>query len=366
MELNIAEALRSMKKDSVFRLANGARPPGNYLFATLLPEVQRFDYQAKSGSMTVRTTMAGLVGMDSEFPEGGMVEISTFSEETAKVANRVTMTEKALRDLHEFLRETGETGGDTKQAIVETALNFTDKLIVQAHLDTFEWLRARAICTGEIDWTFNGKRLYVDYGIPAGNVRAQDTGTSGWGGSATKFWVAIKDLRAALKHNVRAMIANSTTIDEIRYNPANSMAAIAEDDGGITFRKLNDTTGKFTDDVSDTVRIVKYDLEVEVIDLDNPGRTTAIPVVPNGTLVAIGNANTNRFVVGSGSTAELDNALGYTHLAPTVEGDFRRGRWARVFTPENQPWSLRGEGVTNGLPVIEEPSLIARASTVFQ
>jgi hypothetical protein len=58
-----------------------------------------------------------------------------------------------------------------------------------------------------------------------------------------------------------------------------------------------------------------------------------------------------------GSTIDpaADMALGYTHIAPTVEGNGLPGRWADLGTPDERPWELRGRGVSNVLPVIENP-----------
>jgi len=46
-----------------------------------------------------------------------------------------------------------------------------------------------------------------------------------------------------------------------------------------------------------------------------------------------------------------------------VEGNGQPGRWARVYTPQDEPWQLKGQGVTNGLPVIENPEKLAVIST---
>lgn len=361
MVVNFTEALRTLPPDAAFRIANSARPSSRYLWSQILPERPSFDWDAKAGSMKVITTMAGLVGMDSPYPEGGAIVLETFSENVAKIAIASRMPEKMLRDLYQFVREIMDRGGDSKQQIIETALNFTQKLLVQPHIDRAEWLRSQALTTGAIDWTFGGKTLSVDYGIPAANMNAQRTGNDGYGGSASKFWDDIKFIRQTLK-DVRMIVVSPATADMIRYNAANSMATIAESDGGVTFRRLN-SNEQFTQDVADTVTLVKYGLEGEVLDLANPGATIKVPFMPDGLMVGIGNNVSTAFTIGAGSTDEETNELGYTHLAPTVEGNFQRGRWARVFVPESRPWSIEGESVSNLLPVIENPNLIATAST---
>lgn len=363
MNLNIAEALRTLHPDEFFLLANEARPPRDYLFNTILPEELRFDYQARAGSMTVRSTMAGLVGMDSVYPPGGHVAIEEFSEETAKIANRVELGEKALRDLYQFTLEAALGGGDTKERIVETALNFGNKIIVQPHLDTMEFLRGMALSTGVIDWTFGKIRLYVDYGVPAGNRRAQRTGSDAYHGTTSKFWEDVQFIRRKLKNNVLAIIAHGDTIDAARYNPANAMAVVSEGEGFVEFRKYNPANGQFTADSGDRVVMVRYDKEADILNPNDTSQVINLPFMPRGILLGVAKNTGTDFTIGSGSTIPNELALGYTHLAPTNEGDFKRGRWSNVGVPPARKWALYGEGVTNGLPVIRNPEKIATTST---
>jgi hypothetical protein len=364
VNLNFAEALRALVAGAVFLIANGARPAASYLFASFLPEMLKYDYQAKSGNMIVRSIMAGLAGMVSPYPESSVIEVSKFDEETAKIANTVRMTEAALRQLQQMLMQLMISGQATNEVMLQEALNFLDKVIVQGHLDTMEWLRGQALL-GSIDWTFNGKRLLVDYGIPSGNKLTARTGNDGYGGSSSKFWTDVRGIRRVLKHNVRAILAHPDTIDMIRYNSVNSLVVISGGDNGqgpITFRKVN-AQGQFTQDVADTITLIGYGLEGEVEDPANPGKSKLIPFLATGKLVGVGNNSQSGYVVGQGSTPAPVNALGYTHLAPTVEGGGRPGRWADLYTPQDQPWQLVGRGVTNGLPVLEAPEKVAIATT---
>jgi hypothetical protein len=111
------------------------------------------------------------------------------------------------------------------------------------------------------------------------------------------------------------------------------------------------------------ITLIPYGLEGEIFDLANPGQTVTVPFMARGKVLFVGSETRPRFIIGEGSTPEVQNALGYTHLAPTVEGGGRPGRWSRVYTPESEPWSLEAQGVSNGLPVIESPDRIVVAST---
>lgn len=375
MNLDFQAALAALGPGAAFQVANAARPAGEYLFNTLLPEQNRFSYDINSGSMTVRPTMAGLVGMDSPYPPGGVVELSTFVERTAKIANRTALPEQTLRAMQDMLMRlrAADQLPDVNTTLGVEALNFLAKVILQPHMDTMEWLRAQALVTGAIDWTFGQINLTVDYGLPAANLLTARTGNDGYGGSASKFWDDVRLLRARLRRGgVLAMIANPETIDMIRFNTVNGAATVAENaDGSITLRRFARTDagasqpGVFSEDTFDTVRLVAYGAEAEILDLSNPGQTLIVPFMPTGKILAVGR-NVNRgYRVGQGATTDPNDtlALGYTHIAPTVEGGGRPGRWADLFTPENEPWSLVGRAVTNGLPVIENPELLAVATT---
>lgn len=367
MNFNFAQALAALPPDAAFQIANQARPPANYLFATLLPERAVFDYQAKSGSMTVRTTMAGLSAMDSPYPEGGLIEIETFSENTAKIANRVRLPEAALRQLQNMLKELMISNQPTLPVLQTEALNFVDKLIVQAHLDTMEWLRGKALATGAIDWTFNGKRLLIDYGIPSANFLTNRTGNDAYGGSTSKFWTDVRAARRQLKRQIRAAIAHPDMIDDIIYNDANSIwnAAEAANGGVVITRRAGGQSTADRQEESEQYRItlIPYGLEGEIMDLANSGQSVTVPFMTRTKIIFVGSEARPRFIVGEGSTPEVQNALGYTHLAPTVEGGGRPGRWSRVYTPEQEPWALEAQGVTNGLPVLENPDLIVVGSS---
>jgi hypothetical protein len=368
MNLNFAAALHLLGPDAAFRIANERRPGGDYLFNTFLPERNRTSYSVESGSMTIRATMAGLVGMDSPYAPGGVMEVSTFIEQSAKIANTIPLPEQVLRQLQDMLLRTGQGNTAAPRRLADEALNFIDKLVVQAHLDTFEYLRGEAMIYGAIDWTFNQKRLQVNYGIPAGNLLANRTGTAHYGGSASAFWTDWKAARTIMKGPPRAAIAHPDTIDLIIANAVNNILVTAQDAvGGVQFTRYISLAGNTVRDPDQRYRSVltAYSAEAEILDLANPGRTVLVPFMPRGKILLIGNPIPRGYQVGQGGTEDPDRELpiGYTHLAPTVEGQGRPGRWARLYTPEQQQWRLIGDGVTNGLPVIEAPEKIVVMST---
>lgn len=368
MDFNLTEAIRQLKPGTAFRIMNAARPSSEFLFDTLLPERPDPDYEVSSGHMTVRSTMAGLSSMDSPYPPSGLITASTFNESTCKISNSSGLTESAIRKMQMMLLRLAAAGQPTTQTVQREALNFMQKIILQAHFDTSEWLRGQALAVGAINWTFNNTTLIVDYGIPAANKLTARTGNDGYGGSASKFWTDIREARRLLKNNVRAFIAHPNTIDMIRYNAANNVVVIAESPGSVTFRKKQTTVDGsaidfLSNDASDVVTIVSYGLEGEVYDPSNVGATLRIPFLPVGKVIAIANNSGTSYVVGAGSTKPIENTLGYTHLAPTVEGGGTPGRWGEIIVPQDAPWSFLGRGVTNLLPVLEAPEKVVIMTT---
>lgn len=356
-------------QEAVVRVANEARAPGDYLFNTLLPERNMSSYHIDSGNMTVRSTMAGMVGMDSPYPPGGFVETSTFAEQTAKFANEVQLNEATLRQIQDFMMrlQIGNNGAGTTEALAQEALNFLEKVIIQSHMDLMEWLRGQALVNGEIDWSFNGKRLLVDYGVPSANMLPARAAGDAYGGATSKFWEDVRLLRRRVR-NLRAIVAHSDTVDAIRYNPVNSLVSTNEGNGTITFRRTVNNGAQFSQDVNDTITIVIYDKEAEVLNPADPSATVVLPFMERGKLLAVGVNQNTGYQPGQGSVDEDPNAalaLGYTHIAPTIEGGGRPGRWAELMVPENRKYQLIGHGVTNGLPVIEAPAKVAVATTAL-
>jgi hypothetical protein len=369
MFLNLAAVIASLGRDAAFRIANAARVPGDYLFNSILPERQVWNYQVDAGNMTVRSTMAGLVGMDSIYPPGGMVETSTFLENTAKIAVEVGLSEAALRQMQQFLMNARINNQPTDEAARDEVLNFLDKVIIQPMMDRAEWLRGQALTFGAINWTFGDRALVVNYGVPSGNFLPLRTIASGnnYAGASSKWWADIQAIRRALRAHggLRAIIAHPDTVDEARYNTVNEMVVTAETNSSITFRRVIPATGQFTADANDTVTIVMYDLEGEVLNPANTAQTLRVPFMTRGKLVGVGNNRNTGFRVGMGSTDDpnASNDLGYTHVAPTIEGGGRPGRWAQLYTPEAAPWEMRGRSAQNLLPVIEAPERLVIATT---
>lgn len=364
MNLNFADAIASLGRNAAFTIARAARAPGDYLFNTLLPDREQATYSVENGNMTIRPTMPGLVGMDSPYPPAGAVEVSTFLERTAKLAHEVPMTEQALRLLQDTLMRLGVGGASTNERLVEEALGFLSGVIIQPHLDIREWLKGQALAYGEIDWAFNKKELKVDYGVT--NKLTARTGNDAYGGSESKFWDDVRLIRRALRgYSEIRILAHPDTIDAAQYNPANAMATIAEGDGSVAFQRYAEgNAGVLSADANDRVTLIKYGLEGEV--LLPSGETAIVPFLDRGKMVGVGiGRRRGGYVVGQGAAEDplAGVALGYGHVAPTVEGGGQPGLWADLFTPERQPWQLVGRAAQNFLPVIEDPDGVVIATT---
>lgn len=372
MNINFAAMIARLGAGAAFRIMNAARPAADYLFNTFLPEQLKPTYNAKSGNMTVRSVMAGLVGTDSPYPPTGLIDAGDFNEQTAKLANRVTLGEMAQRELQALMQSLGGNTAAGEALVQQTGLNFLDKLITQAHLDAMEYLRGMALSTLALDWTFGERRLQVDYtGGLTGQILTNRTGAAGYGGASSTFWTDYRAARSLLKNQVRAIIAHPETIDMIISNSVNNILVTKQDltSGTTEFVKNVGTGGALvaSPDARDRTSIIGYGLEGEVIDPTTPGIGKAVPFMPRGKIILIGNPIPRGFQVGQGSTPSGQNEMpvGYTHIGPTVEGGGHPGRWADLRTPDDSPWVLEGRGVTNGLPVIEAPEKIVVLRTAM-
>jgi hypothetical protein len=366
MDFSFVTALEELGGSAAFRIANAARPPADYLFNTILPEERVPSYNVDRGTLTVRSTMAPLVGMDSPYPPGGFIELDTFAEQTLKVGIEVGMPEAALRRLQNFLRELSLAGeGGTNETMVREAINFLEKVILQAHFDMFEWMRGQVLTTGALSFTQNKKEINVSYGVPGANLFATRTtaSTQAYGASGSVFWTDVRSARRILKR-IRAIVCHPNTADEIIYNSANNILVTAQGEGGFSITRHVGSIERPSPDARDSITLVTYDKEGEFL---NPvtNTTEKVPFLAEGYVIVLGPNTDTGYRIGDGSTPDPDNdlRLGYTHIGPTVEGGGRPGRWADLYVPQQEPWRLHGRGVTNGLPVIENPKKLVVLST---
>lgn len=370
MIIDFKGLLDEMEDTEIFAVANDARPGSDYLLASVLPEVKRRGYSAKSSKMRIKSTMAKLVAMDSPYPRSGVSERSGFEHALAKMAVEMPFPEAYLRELRELVQDLLAQNVDGKEQLVETMFNFTDKLLVQPHLDTAEWLRGQAIFTGAIDWECDGIHLEVDYGIPDGNFLTARTGSDAYGGATSKFWTDWHAAQRILKNRVTGVLMRTETLQTIMYNPVNGIKVVSADDvGGIfKFQRVVAMNGVnvVSDDARDNITVFVHDGEGEVLDetLMGTGATKVLPFVPVGAIGVIGKYDNRQFVVGTGSTPDpTPIQLGYTHVGPTEEGNGRLGRWANAYVPQGQQWQFIGQSAANVLPVIDAPERIVIMTT---
>ncbi len=373
MEFDLRQAIESLDQEEVFNIANQARPASDYLGNTILPNRNMETYDVEGGNMTIRTTMAGLSGMDSRYTEGGAAESSDFTGKTGKLTIHAELSEKMLRELQAKLLRLTARRMDNTQLVQETGLNFVNKIIVQALLDREEWLKWQGITTGQLNWQFNGKVLKADYGIPAGNFLPARTGNFRYGGSSSMLWNDIWLMQEKLQWQVLAYLIHPTLLRDIMANPTvNQLEFISQNlvTGQFTFRRrIADGTGgstRLSTDPRDTITLTAYNKEAEIFDLVTPGKTKKVPFLTPGAFIAIGaQTNNSVFRVGDGSTEPPASPieLGYGHVAPTTEGGGNPGRWTRLRVHPDKPWGMESDGVENFIPVIEAPDRLVIGSS---
>jgi len=365
MHIDFSKIIADLEGQKAFtRIVNELRPGSEYIFAGLLPEVRSPEYFVESNYMTVRSLMAGLVGTDSVYPKTGWAETQGQMFKTLKVANSVDLTEQAQRVMQTLAAQNNLNGP-------QEVLNFYNKVVVQPHLDTAEWLRGQALAhfvdaeNGNVlDWQFNGASVKVVYNRESGWDLPQRTGTDAYDGSTTKFWDDVIAAYNKLHFSVAHVIMNAAEFAKIVNNPENHIVVdtLSGDGRSATLRKTTDDGLQYVLDGRFVVNVTIYDGAAEVYDPTTQG-LKQIQFMPDDTILFVGNYVANKiYTVGQGSSDTTEGTrLGYTHIAPTVEGGGVAGRWGRVYTPEMAPWHLTAEGVSNLIPVIDEPKLLVIA-----
>jgi hypothetical protein len=369
LNLNVSKFLTNLDHREVLRVVNSARPPSSYLFAKYLPERQEVDFDIQSATIRVVPTMAGVVGMDSPYPEGGAILSSRVTGEIAKMAIQVSLNERDKRKMYQMLLRLGN-GAQSTQYMVTTLLNFADKVLGQSQLDRREWLRGRALIDHSIDWTFNSKNVKVDYGIDSKYRLTARTGNDGYGGSASKFWADITSAKKLLKYRVAAIIAHPDTWEMVRANSVNKARVINlnEETGDMEIVRVVGTTETSDTDPTYRVKCIAYGLEGSVYDPANPEAVVNVPFINPGEIVVIGRGVAQGFNVGAaavdeGATPNEVKPLGYHHIAPTDEGGYALGDWGRIYTPDNAPNKIIGQSVSNNMPVLEADNQVVRLKT---
>jgi hypothetical protein len=391
VNLNFAAAIAYLQNtegtDFASTLANAVRPDSAYLFTNeILPTVEDPSYFVQAAGMLIRSTMAGLVGMDSIPGPVGAAEMNTFLANTAKFGGLANFNEATIRKLQSMAQNVLNRGGNVQSEVTVNAIfNFVDKFLRQPLRDTWEYLAVRACMTGAINWTFEQKTLEVNYGVPSGNLFAQRTLTDSYvagttnDGTTSKFWTDWRAARRILGGPFRA-IATYETITGIADNPANNFFLTNEDEfGNVSFERIiNTATDRRSEEIRNRGSLQSYDQSGNIFDLVNRGQTIEVPFLSDGYIICIGRPRRNQFGLISnrgdqeGPTGLEDATpragaptIGYTHVGPTVERGGQTGIYANVWVPTEMPMQLHGHAFANALPFILQPDRLVVLRTAM-
>lgn len=372
MNMTWAEIIAALSAGrQLIQIANTSPDAAEYISERWLPRVQMPDFDVEAGQMEIQTVMAGHVGLDSKLPKGSALQLSNFKGKIAKFGQSLELGEEEARQLHKYLlmAQAGQAAGRTVQDFMgEAGLNLYTKGPVQACDDTAEYLSLQALTKGKIDWTFNGRRLFVDYKVPAAN-RVSLTGAQRLSGPESGFWAMLSRGEKAIKGSVGVLMSQNT-LQEVLDNPVHRIEILSDvyspqrNVRTVRIRKLPRMvanadgtigyTAETTSDQSTSATLIGYGREGQIVDPTEQGETIGVPMVADNVIALIGR-NDSRQLVSLSGTPIPENALGYVHVAPTVEGMWRGeplGRWGRLFTPEDDPYMLVAEMVENSLAVI--------------
>lgn len=371
-----------------FEIVRAKVIPSDYFLATILPEELHPDYVTGQGHITIYPTMINQAAMDSPFTPLGVMTSEMLQENTIKLGGEMFFTEKDMRDLQAleksiittgFARgltpaqinggltvnkDTGMGDGGTVNGLRLNALIGMTLAMAKAHFDRREWMRAQALFYNGLDWTFNGLPAKVTYKIPTSNYLAERTSSEAYNASSSKFWTDVRTLYTKLNNFV--LVMNQNTYNAIIGQPANNISITAENGMVKTIVQWNSQAVRQPNDFRNTQTIYVYNKSGTHFD-PTTKEMTAIPFVPDGLILAVGEAVFEGIQLTQGSVDDptLKYRAGYTHIAPTVESGGQMGTWARIYTPEAKAMQVLGETAGNTLPMITNGKRICRLKTTI-
>lgn len=399
MEFDFQQIIDQLNQGSngnfALRMARAMVTPSDYLFNSILPDVNMPTYDIKGGNMTITPTMLQSIPMDTPPPPMGAISSSTFFENTTKVGGSLFFTEKQQRDLLDWemsLRQTGAvqgfdpvgdltldpaTGMGNPNTINGRRINAVlglNLMMEKAHWDTREYLKGKALSYGQIagnDFAFASIPLDVSYDIPTANVFTTRTGNDGYGGSSSKFWTDIRALYRILKYGTVKIYMNSNTYFAIIDQSFNNIRVVDETVFNKyhverRLEKVDQTKVTQNIDKRDKATVNVYDRSGAVLKTtNNVHELQYIPFLDDGRIFVTGELMYEGFTLVQGPVLDpdLDLSFGYNHIAPTVEGRGVPGIWSRIFTPEQKPYQVLAETVSNFLPAILNPKKLVLLST---
>lgn len=350
-----------------FAIAKARVIPNDYLFlSTILPMRLKPTFDINGGSIRIYPTMAQLTPMDSPYRPIGFMESSTLKESTAKFTGLMSFPEKTLRDLMELERDIAinnignSNGGAVINAQrVNALLNFAEMLL-KSQYDNYEYLCGKVLTEGLFSVSGSGGlTLAVNYGVPAGNIKTR-SGTASYYNTATEYKNDVRFSYTILKNPVQIM--NYNTYLSIINNPYNNAEVVVNSGNTREIVFVNTSQLRPVNDVRDRVKIIIYNKSASLVDA--AGTKFSVPMLPDGRIIVIGEETPDGFELLEGSTPDPTRnwELGYTHIAPTIEGG-TSGFFQEIYTPQSEKYTVIGKTVSNGLPMLINPNRLVILKT---
>lgn len=373
MLLNFGDILRRIRDSRGMTFpeyGRAARTPADYLLTRFLPEVNKPTYSWTAGGYQIRTTLAHIVSMDTPALGGGLIETTVASGQTLKSGFRENFPEAVLRDLQAWLAVDATTGGDRA---VQQVLNFYQKFLLQSQWDLRELARARFLSgtPGKVSLTAqNGQAVEVDFNLPSSHILTSRTGTSGYAGTASKFWEDYRAARRLLGYAPMVGLCHPETADITVHNEANNIA-FDQANGEYRVRRF-DRRDSANVPTGDSLTLLTYNKQAEVMRVDGSGNVVydKVNFIEPGKITWIATGAPSMALdmeLGSAeeplSAEDRALALGYTHIGPTVEGGGAVGMFTDIYTVPDEPWALKAHSYANWMPVADNVKRIVVAST---
>jgi hypothetical protein len=153
---------------------------------------------------------------------------------------------------------------------------------------------------------------------------------------------------------------NSNTYRSIVENDANGIQEIDITGDNRRLARYRENAVNQKRDANETMSVRIYDKGGSVMKLNQTTKTIDLQhklFVKDGRVICVGQQQQSQIELLYGATDDIDSTLrlGYTHVAPTVEGMMVPGEWMRIYTPEGKPYQVLAETAVNFLPAILNP-----------
>lgn len=321
--------LEEFQRDEFQGYIESVPPKRVYALAKFFPNKPVFDtefaYNVISGGYG---QMASITGWDAEAPLRDKDTLARMTGELGKLQHKYRLTEKELLMFNRPRME-----AEKKQA-VDSVYDNTDKL-VNGIYDREEWLRAKAVYVGALDYAENDVKIVVDFKNGVNPTAVSKVWSDPTATILEDLQTAVQQFKDANNGDapVEIHMSSATEIEMLKNSQIKTMIYGNSTDGRIVTR--------------DQVMALFNSLSIPpyvVVSTQVKGDAGTESLMPADTVVLLG------------------EDLGHTLIGPTVENNYEPGIYVIPEIKETSPPSQIVHVGETVFPALERPLAVVRLS----